>query len=154
MRYTRPVPTPHTHAVSKHDWDALSHVEQCFLINAMEMDILPGVYGDLTSAEQELPLNVLATILLSMVDRGWVEVRRYDRWISPKGEDGLIAGDLVPRETLPAVLADPTSWDYYAGDNSWVGALTLVRTEAGRVVSSLSPEEIEARDRAKSSGPR
>jgi len=27
------------------------------------MDILPGVFGDLTDAEQDLPLNVLTTII-------------------------------------------------------------------------------------------
>ncbi|WP_297601811.1 hypothetical protein [Mycobacterium sp.] len=89
--------------MSRHDWDGLSHVEQCFFINATEMDILSGVFGDLDAAEQDLPLGELAVILLSLVDRGWIEVRRYARWISPDGRDGLTPGDVVPRAELPEV---------------------------------------------------
>jgi hypothetical protein len=133
--------------VSKQDWDNLSHVEQCLFINAMEMDILPGVRGDLDEAERQLPFDELARILLSMADRGWIEVRRYERWISDEGLQGLAPGDVVPRSELPRVLADPANWEY-PDDTSWIGALTLVRTEAGLVVSRLSPEEIEARDKA------
>jgi hypothetical protein len=133
--------------VSRQDWDALSHVEQCFFINATEMDILPGVLGDLEAAERQLPFEELATILLSLIDRGWIEARRYARWIAPDGLEGLAPGDVVPRSELPEVLADPASWEY--PDNpSWLGALTLVRTEAGLVISRLSPEEVKARDRA------
>jgi hypothetical protein len=137
----------HDHGMSQQDWDNLSHVEHAFFINAMEMDILPGVRGDLDEAEQQLPFDELARTLLSLVDRGWIEVRRYKRWISDEGLPGLEPGDMVPRSELPHVLADPASWEY-PDDTSWIGALTLVRTEAGLVISSLSPEEIEARDKA------
>jgi hypothetical protein len=113
----------------------------------MEIDILPGVRGDLDEAERQLPFDELARILLSLVDRGWIEVRRYKRWISEEGLAGLEPGDVVPRPELPQILADPTSWEY-PDDTGWIGALTLVRTEAGLVVSQLSPEEIEARDKA------
>jgi hypothetical protein len=132
--------------VSHQDRGALNHVEQCFFINAMEMDILPGVLGDLEPTEQELPFGELATILLSLVDRGWIEVRRYARWISPDGLEGLEPGDVVQCTELPGVLADPASWEY-PDDPSWLGALTLVRTEAGLVISRLSPEEVKTRSR-------
>src|SRR5262249_23272535 len=133
--------------VSEQDWDALGRVEQCFFINAMEIDILPGVCGDLNEAERQLPFEELARILLSLVDRGWLEVRRYKRGISGEGLDGLDPGDVVPRPELPQTRADPASWEY-PDDTSWIGAVTLVRTEAGLMVSRLSPEEIEARDKA------
>ncbi|MGR6318770.1 hypothetical protein Q2K19_32165 [Micromonospora soli] len=133
--------------MSQQDWDNLSHVEQCFFINAMEMDILPGVHGDLDEAAQRLPLDELARILLSLVDRGWIEVRRYERWISDEGLAGLTPGEVVPRPELPHVLADPANWEY-PDDTSWIGALTLVRTDAGLAVSRLSPEEAAERDKA------
>ncbi|MGC9669632.1 hypothetical protein ACNTMW_24165 [Planosporangium sp. 12N6] len=133
--------------MSQQDWDNLNHVEQAFFINAMEIDILPGVRGDLDEAEQWLPFDELARILLSLVDRGWIEVRRYQPWISDEGLPGLEPGDVVPRSQLPHVLADPASWEY-PDDSSWIGALTLVRTEAGLEVSRLSPEEIEAGEKA------
>jgi hypothetical protein len=133
--------------VRQQDWDVLSHVEHCSFINAMEMDILPGVLGDLEPAEQELPFGELAIILLSLIDRGWIEVRRYVRWISPDGLEGLAPGDVVPRSELPEVLADPASWEY-PDDPSWLGALTLVRTEAGLVISRISSDEAKTRDRA------
>lgn len=133
--------------MSRSDWNALSHVEQSFFINAMEMDLLPGVLGDLDGAERETPFEQLATILLALIDRGWIEVRRYRRWISPEGLDGLTPGDVVPRPELPGVLADPASWEY-PDDPRWLGALTLVLTEAGLVISRLSSAEVEARDRA------
>ncbi len=131
--------------MSKQDWDALNHIEQCFFVNAMEMDTLYGVRGDLEGPERQLPFEELARILLSLVDRGWIEVRRYKRWISDEGLEGLTPGDVVPRSELPPILADPASWEY-PDDPSWIGALTLVRTEAGLAVSRLSPEEIETRD--------
>lgn len=124
--------------MSQQDWDNLSYVEQCFFINAMEMDILPGVRGDLDEAERPLPFDELAGILLSLVDRGWIEVRRYERWISDEGLEGLTPGEVVPRPDLPHVLADPVNWEY-SDDASWIGALTLVRTDAGLAVSRLSP---------------
>ncbi|MDZ5445734.1 hypothetical protein U2F26_23885 [Micromonospora sp. 4G57] len=133
--------------MSQKDWDNLSHVEQCFFINAAEMDILPGVRGDLDDDERRLPLDELARTLLSLVDRGWIEVRRYERWISENGSEGLTPGDVVPRDELAQVLAEPTNWEY-PDDTSWIGALTLVRTETGLVISRLSPEDMAERDRA------
>ena len=43
------------------------------------------------------------------------------------------------------LLADPATWEYL-DDPSWIGALTLVETEAGRTISRMSAEEIAARD--------
>ncbi|MFI7517783.1 hypothetical protein ACIBVK_30265 [Micromonospora echinofusca] len=43
------------------------------------------------------------------------------------------------------LLADPASWEYL-GDSSWIGALTLVETEAGRTISRMSADEFAARD--------
>ena len=124
--------------MSQQDWDGLSHVEECFFVNAMEMDILPGVLGDLDAAERQLSFAELTTILLTLIDQGWIEVRRYARWISPEGLEGLEPGAVVPRSELPDVLADPASWEY-PEEPSWIGALTLVRTEAGLVVSRNLP---------------
>ncbi|WP_446218849.1 hypothetical protein [Micromonospora sp. IBHARD004] len=133
--------------MSQQDWDNLSHVEQCFFINAMEMDILPGVRGDLDEAARRLPFDELARILLSLVDRGWIEVRKYERWISEEGLEGLTPGEVVPRPQLPQVLADSANWEY-PDDLSWIGALTLVRTDAGLVLSRLSADEVAERDKA------
>ncbi|GAA2357663.1 hypothetical protein Cme02nite_51480 [Catellatospora methionotrophica] len=52
--------------VTEREWDTLTAIERAFLVNAMEMDILPGVFGDLTEAEQTLPLHDLADVLLSI----------------------------------------------------------------------------------------
>lgn len=115
-------------------WDTITSIERAFFINSVEMDILPGVFGDLTPAEQELPLAELAEILMSLVSEGFVELRRYERWISPNGEDGLTPGEPVPAEELPALLADPSTWEY-PDDPSWLGAPTLTVTKAGRSIT-------------------
>ncbi|MBC3842370.1 hypothetical protein GXW82_25805 [Streptacidiphilus sp. 4-A2] len=78
--------------------------------------------------------------MLGLIDRGWIEVRRVAPWTSPSGRDGIQDGELVPRAQLPAILEEPASWEYPDGD--WIGALTLVETEAGEKISRLSPEEI------------
>jgi hypothetical protein len=107
----------------------LSHIEECFLVNAFEQDLLAGVFGDLTSAEQDLPLPELAAVLRSLVDRGWIEVRRCERWIAEDGQEGLAATGVVPEHDIARVLADPHNWEY-PDDPSWIGAITLVETEA------------------------
>ncbi|MFB7216120.1 hypothetical protein [Streptomyces sp. NPDC056255] len=109
--------------------------------NSYEIDILPGVWGDLDEADQCRPVNELAGILLALIDRGWTEVRRLAPWTSPAGERGFQPGDLVPRDQLPAILEDAANWEHPEGGN-WIGALTLVETEAGKKITRLSPEEL------------
>lgn len=110
------------------------------MINAFEIDILPGVWGDLEPQVQDAPLAEVAAVLLSLVDRGWIEVRRVAPWTAPDGRAGYQPGELVSRDDLVEVLADPANWEY-PGD-SWLGSLTLVETDAGRKISRRSPEEM------------
>ncbi|MET9101547.1 hypothetical protein [Streptomyces antibioticus] len=120
--------------MSEHEWDALTGAEEAFMVNAYEIDILPGVRGDLGEADRSRPLGELAEVLLTLVDRGWVEVRRVAPWTAPSGESGFQPGDPVARERLPAVLEDAAAWEY-PDDGDWIGALTLVGTEAGRRIT-------------------
>lgn len=110
------------------------------MVNSYEIDILAGVWGDLSEADQSLPVDELAGILLPLIDRGWIEARRVASWTSPSGEKGFQPGELVPRDQLPKVLEEATNWEYPDGD--WIGALTLVETEAGKKITHGSPEEI------------
>ncbi|WP_327365534.1 hypothetical protein [Streptomyces sp. NBC_01217] len=124
--------------MSKQEWDALTRSEEAFMVNSYEIDILPGVRGDL---DQSRPVSELAEILLALIDRGWIEVRRIAPWASPSEENGFQPGELVPRHQLPAVLEDAAAWEY-PEDGDWVGALTLVETEAGKKITRLSPEKM------------
>ncbi|MEU7632865.1 hypothetical protein AB0C34_23230 [Nocardia sp. NPDC049220] len=78
--------------------------------------------------------------MLSLIDRGWIEVRRIAPWTSPSGAKGIQPGEIVPRDQLPAVLEDPANWEY-PYDRDWIGELTLVETEAGYKITHRSPEE-------------
>ncbi|MET8405921.1 hypothetical protein [Streptomyces sp900116325] len=127
--------------MSKQEWDTLTKSEEAFMVNSYEIDILPGVWGDLDEADQSRPVNELAGILLALIDRGWIEVRRLAPWTSPAGENGFQPGELVPRDLLPAILEDAANWEY-PEDGNWIGALTLVETEAGKKITRLSPEEM------------
>ncbi|MFD5818344.1 hypothetical protein [Streptomyces sp. NPDC127038] len=126
--------------MSKHEWDTLTKSEEAFMVNSYEIDILPGVWGDLDEADQSRPVNELAGILLALIDREWIEVRRLAPWTSPAGENGL-QPELVPRDQLPAILEDAANWEY-PEDGNWIGALNLGETEAGKKITRLSPEEI------------
>ncbi|WP_406412329.1 hypothetical protein OG923_25330 [Streptomyces halstedii] len=126
--------------MSEHEWQALTKSEEAFMVNSYEIDILAGVWGDLDDADQSRPVNELAGILLTLIDRGWIEVRRVAPWTSPSGEQGLQPGELVPRDQLPAVLEDAANWEY-PDDGDWIGAVTLVQTEAGEKITRRSPEE-------------
>jgi hypothetical protein len=128
--------------VAEYDWDSLTHIEQAFFINGIEFDILPGVFGDLTEAEQDLPLPELAAVLTSLIDRGWIEVHRYERWIADDGREGLTAGDVVRGRDLVRLLGDPASWEY-PDDPSWIGAPTLLCTETGVRFVRRSPAELD-----------
>ncbi|MFI5775145.1 hypothetical protein ACIA74_43330 [Streptomyces sp. NPDC051658] len=127
--------------MSKQEWDTLTKSEKAFMVNSYEIDILAGVWGDLDEADQSRPVNELAGILLALIDRGWIEVRRLAPWTSPAGESGFQPGELVPRDQLPAILEDAANWEY-PEDGNWIGALTLVETEAGKKITRLSPEEM------------
>jgi hypothetical protein len=116
--------------VSKEAWDALSNVEYAFVINAIEHDILPGFFGDLTEEERELPLPELAAVLMSLIDRGWIEVRPYREWIAEDGQPGLRPGEALSRSEIVALLAVPDTWEQRAGP-SWIGAPNLVLTPLG-----------------------
>ncbi|MEU3405794.1 hypothetical protein ABZ766_17900 [Streptomyces sp. NPDC006670] len=110
------------------DWDALTENEYAFVLNASEIDILPGVWGDLVEEDKEKPVSYLAPILLGLVDRGLVEVRRVVPWTAPDGTPGFQPGPEVDRAELPAVLADPEEWEY-PGELDWIGKLTLTRAD-------------------------
>ncbi|GFH67486.1 MULTISPECIES: hypothetical protein [Streptomyces] len=127
--------------MSKQERDALTKSEEAFMVNSYEIDILAGVWGDLDEADQSRPVNELAGVLLALIDRGWIEVRRLAPWTSPSGENGFQSGELVPRDQLPAILEDAANWEY-PEDGNWIGALTLVETEAGKKITRLSPEEM------------
>ncbi|MEU2894353.1 hypothetical protein [Streptomyces albidoflavus] len=127
--------------MSKQERDALTKPEEAFMVNSYEIDILAGVWGDLDEADQSRPVNELAGVLLALIDRGWIEVRRLAPWTSPSGETGFQSGELVPRDQLPAILEDAANWEY-PEDGNWIGALTLVETEAGKKITRLSPEEM------------
>ncbi|MGA5008255.1 hypothetical protein ACPCDX_25095 [Streptomyces koyangensis] len=127
--------------MSKQERDALTKSEEAFMVNSYEIDILAGVWGDLDEADQSRPVNELAGVLLALIDRGWIEVRRLAPWTSPSGENGVQSGELVPRDQLPAILEDAANWKY-PEDGNWIGALTLVETEAGKKITRLPPEEM------------
>ncbi|MFG3095003.1 hypothetical protein [Streptomyces sp. NPDC048202] len=127
--------------MSEREWQALTKSEEAFMVNSYEIDILAGVWGDLDDDDQSRPVNELAGILLPLVDRGWIEVRRVAPWTSPSGEKGFQHGELVPRDQLPAVLEGAANWEY-PDDGSWIGAVTLVETEAGKRITRVSPEEM------------
>ncbi|MFI8348052.1 hypothetical protein [Streptomyces sp. NPDC085596] len=126
--------------MNEREWQALTKSEEAFMVNSYEIDILAGVWGDLDDADQSRPVKELAGILLTLIDRGWIEVRRVAPWTSSSGEKGFQSGELVPRDQLPAVLEDPANWEYPSGD--WIGAVTLVETEGGKKITRRSPEEM------------
>ncbi|MFF7216054.1 hypothetical protein ACFZAU_36890 [Streptomyces sp. NPDC008238] len=113
--------------------DELSSAERAFMINATEIDILPGVRGDLEEPLASAGPAELAAILLPLIDKGWIEVSCYIPRTDPNGTAGFQPGPSIQRHDLPALLADAESWDY-PDDFEWLGHLTLVLTEAGRQI--------------------
>ncbi|WP_328380601.1 hypothetical protein OHB13_37975 (plasmid) [Streptomyces sp. NBC_00440] len=109
----------------------MSDVEYAFVLNATEMDILPGVRGDLKEPLASGPAEDLVPFLLALVDRGMVEVCRYIPWTTPGGTAGYQPGPPISREDLPDVLAAAEEWEY-PDDFEWLGKLTLVQTESCR----------------------
>lgn len=127
--------------MSEREWQALTKSGEAFMVNSYEIDILVGVWGDLDDADRSRPVKELAGILLTLIDRGWIEVHRVAPWTSPSGQQGLQPGEPVPRDQLPAVLEDAANWEYPDHGN-WIGAVTLVETEAGMKITRRSPEEM------------
>ncbi|MEV0175044.1 hypothetical protein AB0I00_28495 [Streptomyces sp. NPDC050803] len=113
--------------------DELTSAERAFMINATEIDILPGVWGDLPEPLVSGPAAELVPVLMSLVDRGWVEVCRVIPWTASDGTPGEQPGPPLPREELPALLADGANWEY-PECVEWLGCLTLTLTEDGRGV--------------------
>lgn len=103
------------------------------MINATEIDILPGVRRDLEEALTSAEPSELTAILLPLIDRGWIEVSRLVPWTAPDDKPGLQPGPSIPRHDLPALLADADHWEY-PDDGEWLGRLTLVLTEAGQLI--------------------
>jgi hypothetical protein len=75
----------------------------------------------------------LPSLVLDLVDRGWVTVHRIEPWAPPGGGQGSTYSAPIPRGEIRGILADPATWEEPTGD-SWVGAITLAETEAGKRV--------------------
>ncbi|WP_329187796.1 hypothetical protein [Actinacidiphila glaucinigra] len=60
--------------------DQLSSAERAFMIIATEIDILPGVWGDLDEPWVSVGPAELAAVLLPLIDRGWIEDSPHGRW--------------------------------------------------------------------------
>ncbi|MET9896871.1 hypothetical protein ABZZ47_43250 [Streptomyces sp. NPDC006465] len=103
------------------------------MLNAFEIDILPGVRGDLDESLVAAPPAELAPILLSLVDKGWIEVCRLVRWTAPDGQLGYQPAPPLARGELPEVLAHAAAWEY--PDGTWIGSLTLCLTPQGSKIA-------------------
>ena len=117
-------------------WGGLTEVEHDLMVCAMEAwGILPyacpGVGSDVSISE-------LADAVLSLVDRGLVGVHRLEPWTAPDGRAGATYGARLDRDELPALLADPGTWDDPA-DVSWIGEVALGKTAAWELVGGDAP---------------
>ncbi|MFD8972446.1 hypothetical protein [Streptomyces sp. NPDC059593] len=112
----------------------LSAAERAFMLNAFEIDILPGVRGDLDEPLASASPGELLPILLALIDRGWIDVCRVIPWTPPGGGAGEQPGPPLAREELLNALADADNWEYpESGD--WIGCVTLTHTPEGRLIS-------------------
>lgn len=108
----------------------MTKVEYDLMVCAMEAwGILPYACSGLDDAGNPVADADLAVAVLALVDRGLVEVRRIEPWTAPDGRAGAMYGAPVDRGDLPALLADPDTWDD-PGDASWIGEVALARTKA------------------------
>ena len=104
----------------------MTEVEHDLMVCAMEAwGILPYACAGGSDAST----SELAGAVLSLVDRGLVGVHRLEPWTAPDGRAGATYGAVISRDELPALLADPDTWDDPAVV-SWVGEVTLGRTAA------------------------
>lgn len=121
-------------------WDGLSHEEQCLMVNAREHDLVPSVMWDwrtdLDFADRLVRYGELAEALIGLVDQGFIEVRRL--FVDGDGND---RHEVISREQLPEILADPGVWQYT--DRSWVH-----RDEGFAVVETPAGQRLSRTDRA------
>jgi hypothetical protein len=119
----------HAPRVADSPWTTLTEVERDLMICAIEAW---GILAYATHDEDEggNPIDVPG-IVLSLVDRGWVQLHRIEPWTAPDGEAGATYGPPIPRAEIPAVLEDPATWDD-PEDPRWIGVVTLSPTEAWR----------------------
>lgn len=103
------------------------------MLNAFEIDILPGVRGDLEEPYEDAPGAELADVLLPLVDGRWIDVCRVTPWTAPDGSSGFQPGRPIARDELPALLADDDNWEY-PDDGEWIGCRTLILTDKGREI--------------------
>ena len=102
----------------------MTEIEDDLIVCAMEAwGILPY------ACSSGVPISELAETVLSLVDRGLVGVHRLEPRTAPDGRVGVTYGGRLDRDELPALLADPDTWDDPA-DVSWIGEVTLGRTAA------------------------
>ncbi|MFH8681053.1 hypothetical protein [Streptomyces lydicus] len=113
--------------------DELSSAERAFMINSSEIDILPGVRGDLDEPLASGPASALIPILRTLIDKGWIQVSRVIPWTAPDGAAGFQPGPPLPQRDLAALLSEATNWEY-PESGEWFGCLTLTLTEAGRKI--------------------
>lgn len=115
--------------MSTEHWWTLTSLEQSILINAREFATLVGIFGDLDEEDAKVPLSALQQEVISFVDRGLVELRRYEPWIAPDGRVGEAPTGLLSLDEQRAELLNDDNWEVVGG--SYVGAVTLVETDLG-----------------------
>jgi len=112
-------------------WATVTSVEHALLICAQETwGILAYVEGDIEDGEDYEQADLVRGVL-SLVDRGWVQVHRIEPWTAPDGRPGVDYGPPIPRTEISSVLEDPATWDD-PQDPRWLGAVTLSLTDAWR----------------------
>lgn len=105
--------------------NGLTDIEEQLMVCAMEAwGILP--YARPVPSGSGVPVSTqeMAAAVLALVERGWVEVHLLEPWTAPDGRQGAMYGAAIGRAELPAVLADPDTWDD-PESASWVGEVTL-----------------------------
>jgi len=130
----------HDPRVSESVWDLLTQTELELMICAREASgVLAYACSNQDGDGEAVSDKAVSELVLGLVDRGWVEVCRFEPWTAPDGGRGLQLGASIPRGDLGEVLADPATWDDPA-DVSWVGAVTLRETEEWLKLSRRAPE--------------
>lgn len=106
------------------------------MVCAMEAwGILPYACTVTDENGDPVPDQEVAAVVLALVDRGWIEVHRLEPWTAPDGREGAMYGAAIGCAELPALLADPDTWDDPEGA-SWVGEVTLSQVDGWHTASS------------------